>query len=139
LAFALFVWLQLALLLFMLFWGNNGIPPPSAFVPTLLFSPHGLALLVTGTIVGGCLAAVVFSISVVSVPLLLTEQLDAVTAVRTSLTAIAQNPKPLALWAALIAAFMAVGIATLSVGLVIAFPLVGHATWHAYRGMVEQR
>ncbi len=139
LAFALFVWLQLALLLFMLFWGNNGIPPPSAFVPTLLFSPHGLALLVTGTIVGGCLAAVVFSISVISVPLLLTEQLDAVTAVRTSLTAIAQNPKPLALWAALIAAFMAVGIATLSVGLVIAFPLVGHATWHAYRGMVEQR
>ena len=138
LAFALFIWLQLALLLFMLFWGNNSIPPPSAFVPTLLFSAHGLGLLVTGTIVGGILAAVVFSISVISVPLLLTERLDAVTAIRTSLTAIAKNPRPLALWAALIAAFMAVGIATLSVGLVIAFPLIGHATWHAYRAMVRQ-
>ncbi|MDX2202621.1 MAG: DUF2189 domain-containing protein [Hyphomicrobiaceae bacterium] len=137
LAFALFVWLQLALLLFMLFWGNNSIPPPSAFVPTLLFSGHGLGLLVTGTIVGGILAAIVFSISVISVPLLLTERLDAVTAARTSLMAIVRNPRPLALWAALIAAFMAVGIATLAVGLVIAFPLVGHATWHAYRDLVH--
>lgn len=137
LAFAFFIWLQLALLLFMLFWGNNSIPPPSTFVPTLLFSPHGLALLVVGTLVGGVLAAVVFSISVISVPLLLTHQLDAVTAVRTSLFAIAMNPKPMALWAALIAGFMALGIATLSAGLVIAFPLIGHATWHAYRALVK--
>ncbi len=138
LAFAFFVWQQLALLLFMLFWGNNGIPPPSTFIPTLLFSPHGLLLLVVGTLIGGMLAAVVFSISVISVPLLLTEQLDAVTAIKTSLAAIATNPRPLALWAALIAGFMALGIATLSVGLVVAFPLIGHATWHAYRAMVRQ-
>lgn len=137
LAFAFFVWLQLALLLFMLFWGHNGIPPPSTFVPTLLFSAHGLALLVVGTIVGGMLAAVVFAISVISVPLLLTHQLDAVTAIRTSLLTIVCNPKPLALWAALIAAFMALGIATLSVGLVVAFPLIGHTTWHAYRALVK--
>lgn len=137
LAFAFYVWLQLALLLFMLFWGNNSIPPPSTFIPTLLFSPHGLALLVVGTTVGGMLAAVVFAISVITVPLLLTHQLDAVTAVRTSLTAIVVNPKPLALWAALIAGFMALGIATLSIGLVVAFPLIGHATWHAYRALVK--
>ncbi len=138
LAFAFFVWQQIALLLFMLFWGNNGIPPPSTFVPTLLFSNHGLALLVTGTIVGGMLAAVVFAISVISVPLLVTEQLDAVTAIRTSLTAIVCNPKPLALWAALIAGFMVLGIATLSAGLIVAFPLIGHATWHAYRAIVRK-
>lgn len=137
LAFAFYVWLQLALLLFMLFWGNNSIPPPSTFVPTLLFSTHGLALLVVGTLVGGLLAAVVFAISVISVPLLLTHQMDAVTAVRTSLTAIARNPKPLALWAVLIAGFMALGIATMSVGLIVAFPLIGHAKWHAYRALVK--
>lgn len=137
LAFAFFVWLQLALLLFMLFWGNNTIPPPSTFVPTLLFSPHGLALLVVGTMVGGLVAAVVFSISVISVPLLLTHEFDAVTAIRTSLLSIALNTKPLALWAALIAGFMVLGIATLSVGLVVAFPLIGHATWHAYRALIK--
>lgn len=137
LAFAFYIWLQLALLLFMLFWGNNSIPPPSTFIPTLLFSTHGLALLVVGTAVGGLLASVVFAISVISVPLLLTHQMDAVTAVRTSLTAIARNPKPLALWAVLIAGFMALGIATMSVGLVVAFPLIGHATWHAYRALVR--
>lgn len=138
LAFALFVWLQLALLLFMLLWGSNGIPPPSTFVPTLLFTPHGLALLVIGTAVGGALASLVFALSVISVPLLMTRQLDAVTAIRASLAAVERNPKPLALWAALIAGFMALGIATLSVGLIIAFPLIGHATWHAYRALVRQ-
>lgn len=139
LAFAFFIWQQLALLLFMLFWGSNSIPPPATFVPTLLFSSHGLALLVVGTLVGGLLAAVVFSISVISVPLLVTHQLDAVTAIRTSLTAVLCNPKPLALWAALIAGFMALGIATLSLGLVVAFPLIGHSTWHAYRALVASR
>lgn len=138
LAFALFAWLQLALLLFMLLWGSNGIPPPSAFVSTLLFTPHGLALLVIGTAVGGVLASIVFAISVISVPLLMTRQFDAVTAARASLHAVALNPQPLALWAALIAGFMAVGIATLSVGLIVAFPLIGHATWHAYRALVRQ-
>lgn len=137
LGFAFFVWLQLAMLLFMFFWGSNSIPPPSSFVQALLFSPHGLALLVTGTAVGGLLAAMVFAISVLTVPLLLTQQLDAVTAIRASLTAIVENPRPMALWAVLIAGFVALGIATLSIGLVVAFPLIGHATWHAFRALVR--
>jgi uncharacterized membrane protein len=48
-----------------------------------------------------------------------------------------RNPKPMALWAGLIAGFMALGLMSLLVGLVIAFPLVGHATWHAFRDMVR--
>ena len=72
LAFLYFVWLQLAFLLFMLFLGSRGLPPPSEFVPTLLFTPHGLGLLVAGTAVGSLLAATAFAISAISVPLLLT-------------------------------------------------------------------
>jgi len=49
-----------------------------------------------------------------------------------------KNPKPMALWAALIASFMALGTASLFVGLAIAFPLIGHATWHAFRSLVVQ-
>ena len=50
--------------------------------------------------------------------------------------AVARNPKPMALWAGLIAGFMALGIATVFVGLAFVFPLIGHATWHAYRSIV---
>jgi uncharacterized membrane protein len=139
LAFAYFVWLQLALLLFMLFLGNKPLPPASEFIPTLLFTPHGLGLLVSGTVIGGALAFLVFAISAISVPLLMTRRLDAVTAIGASVAAVRLNPKAMMLWAALIAGFMALGIATLSVGLVIAFPLIGHATWHACRDLVRDR
>ena len=137
LAFVFFVWVQLAFLLFMLFMGATGLPPPSEFVPVLLFTPRGLGLLVVGTIVGGVLATLVFAMSAISVPLLLTRRADAVTAIRTSFTAVIENPKPMLLWAALIAAFTLLGIATLFTGLVIVFPLVGHATWHAFRNFTS--
>jgi len=137
LAFLYFVWLQLAFLLFMLFLGSRGLPPPSEFLPTLLFTLNGLGLLVVGAVVGAVVATVAFAISVISVPLLLTRRADAVTAIAASLAAVVLNPKPMALWAALIAGFMVLGIATLSVGLIFAFPLIGHATWHAYRELVR--
>lgn len=137
LGFIYMVWLQLAFLLFMLLLGTNQLPPAKDFIPTLLFTPSGLGLLVAGTCVGGVLALVVFSISAVSVPLLMVRKVDAVSAVVTSVTAVINNPKPMLLWAALIAGFMSVGLATLFVGLIIAFPLIGYATWHAFRDLVR--
>ena len=137
LSFAYIVWLQSAFLLFMLFLGSRPLPPPSAFVPTLLFTPHGLGLLVTGTAVGGVLAALVFTISVISVPLLMTRRIDAVSAMAASVACVLLNPKPMALWAGLIAGIIVLGVAGLFAGLVIAFPLIGHATWHAFRQLVH--
>ncbi|MGI9426467.1 MAG: DUF2189 domain-containing protein [Hyphomicrobiaceae bacterium] len=137
LAFFYFVWLETALLLFMLFFGGNaGFPPASQFVGTLLFEPHGLGLLIVGTIVGAILAAAVFAISVVSVPLLLTRRIDAISATYISIEAVTSNLRPMALWAALIAAIMIVGLATFFVGVIVTFPLLGHATWHAFRELV---
>ncbi|MGE0767473.1 MAG: DUF2189 domain-containing protein [Hyphomicrobiaceae bacterium] len=127
------IWLELAFVLLVLFMGGSGLPPPSQFLPTLLFTLPGLGLLIVGSLVGGVLAAAVFAMSVVAMPMLLVERIDAVTAMRTSLQAVALNPKPMALWAALIAVMIAAGFATLLVGLVVAFPLIGHASWHAYR------
>ena len=127
-----FGWLQAAFLLLMLFLGGAGLPPPDQFMHTLLFTPRGLGLLVVGTIVGSLLATLVFAISAFAVPMLLARSLDAVTAARASVAAVALNPKPMALWAGLIAVIMAAGFACLLIGLVIAFPLIGHASWHAY-------
>jgi uncharacterized membrane protein len=137
LAFLFLVWVQLAFLLLMLFLGNQPLPPASQFIPTLLFTPQGLGLLAVGTIVGGLLALAAFAISAISVPLLMTRRIDAVSAMAASLSAVVLNPKPMLLWAGLIAGFMALGVATLFAGLVIVFPLIGHATWHAYRDLVR--
>jgi uncharacterized membrane protein len=132
LLFAYLLWVRIALLLLALFLGATTLPPPSEFIQLLLFTPAGLGLLIVGSMVGGGIAAVIFAVSAVSVPMLLVRRTDVVTAARASIAAITKNPKPMALWAALVVALMAAGFATLLVGLVVVFPLIGHATWHAY-------
>ena len=103
----------------------------------LFFSGSGLTFLAIFTLVGAVMAAIVFSISVVSIPMLLDRKIDFITAVLTSLSAVRANPAPMALWAALIATFTGIGLVTFYLGLVITLPLIGHATWHAYRDLVE--
>jgi len=131
-------WVEIALLLFMLFQGTTPMPPLEAFVPNLLLTPTGLGLLIVGTVLGMALAATVFVISAVAVPLLMVERIDVVTAALTSVEACRRNPKAMALWAALIVGAMLFGFVTLYFGLVIMFPLIGHATWHAFRDLVER-
>jgi uncharacterized membrane protein len=135
--FAFVVWILLAFLLLMLFLGGAAAPPPSELVHTLLFTNAGLGLLISGTLTGAVLAAIVFSVSTVAVPLLLAKDIDPVSAMVTSMRAVSLNIGPMLLWAVLIAGFMVQGFVTLFVGLVVAFPLLGHATWHAYRALVD--
>lgn len=130
------VWLELAFILLVLFLGGAGLPPPSEFLSRLLFTSAGLGLLIVGSLVGGVLAATVYTVSVVAVPMLLVHRMDAISAAVTSLAAVRRNPKPMLLWAGLIGGFMALGCATLFLGLVLIFPLIGHATWHAFRAVV---
>ncbi|MBO6543780.1 MAG: DUF2189 domain-containing protein [Alphaproteobacteria bacterium] len=130
-------WIRIASLLFALFFGLNGFPPLADFLPTLMFTGHGLGLVVVGTIIGAVIAYAVFAISVISVPLLMDRDMDAVSAVIVSIKAVTENARPMLLWAWIIALVMALGMATFFVGMIIAFPLIGHATWHAYRSLVK--
>jgi uncharacterized membrane protein len=132
----LLIWMRAATLLLALFLGPMAFPPLTEVIPTLLLTTQGVALLVVGTGCGAILAALVFAISVVSVPLLMERDIDVVSAVIVSLQTVARNPKPMLLWAWLVAILTAFGIATLYIGLIVTFPLVGHATWHAYRETV---
>jgi uncharacterized membrane protein len=129
-------WARIATLLFALFFGTSGYPPIEEWVSLLLFSAEGLGFLVVGTAAGGALALAAFAVSAVSVPMLMAREVDAVTAILTSLQAVRENPAPMLLWAWLIALLIAFGLATLYVGLIVTFPLVGHATWHAYRALL---
>jgi len=134
---AMLAWIRVATLLFALFFSGGHFPPLTEFVPTLLFSWHGLGLLMIGTAVGGVIAFLVYAASVISVPLLMVQDRDAISAVLMSLHAVVRNPGPMLLWAWLVALLTACGIATGFIGLIVIFPLLGHATWHAFRALVK--
>lgn len=86
---------------------------------------------------GGLLAAPIFASSVIAMPLLLDRRVDVLQAVLASWQAVLTNPMPLALWAALIMGLTLLGFGTLMIGLVFLLPLLGHASWHAYRDLVD--
>ena len=94
--------------------------------------------LAVGSAVGSIFAAIVFSSSVVALPMMLDRNTDAITSALTSVAAVFQNKGVMALWAALIASLMLIGFVTAYLGLVIVLPLIGHATWHAYRETVKE-
>jgi len=85
---------------------------------------------------GGLGAAIVFASTAVSVPLLLDRRVRFWRAILTSVRAVGENPWAMLLWAAIIMVLIAVSMLTLMLGFVIAVPVVGHATWHAYRALV---
>jgi len=83
-------------------------------------------------------AIVVFSLSVVTVPMIIDRHVDAGTAMRISLRATARDFPALLVWAVVIVGLVLLGFATWLVGMVVILPLLGHATWHAYRDIVEE-
>lgn len=85
---------------------------------------------------GAVLAALVFSVSVVAVPLIIDRRASASDAIRASLRATFANLPAMLLWSALIVVVTAIGFVTLLVGMVFVAPLLGYATWHAYRDLV---
>ncbi len=86
---------------------------------------------------GGVLAAPLFASSVVSMPLLLDRRIALWQAVLTSWRTVLANPIPMAIWAALIMGFTLLGLGSLFLGLVPVIPMLGHASWHAYRDLVD--
>jgi len=116
-----------------------GPPPasPQEFLWRVFATDEGWWLILIGNGVGFLFAALVLSLTVVSFPLLLDRPyLGPVTAVRTSLRAVAVNPVPMALWGLIVAGLLFLGALPFFVGLAVVMPLLGHATWHLYRRVV---
>jgi uncharacterized membrane protein len=132
----LMAWMLAANLVFALFF-DKPVPPWESFIPQVFLSGESPLFLIAGIGVGALFALFTFSISVVSVPLLMDRQIDLVTAMQTSMQAVRRNWQAMALWASLIVMFIGIGLVTFYVGLIVAMPLVGHATWHAYRDLVQ--
>lgn len=96
------------------------------------------AQVITYALAFAALAATAFAVSVVTVPMIIDRHVDAAIAIRTSLRAAARDWPALLLWAALIVGLVLVGFATWLLGMVVIMPLLGHATWHAYRDIVKE-
>lgn len=128
------LWARASMVTFALFF-DGGLPTFASVVHAVLTLEQPEFTLVYFA-VGGFFALFVFAISVVSVPMMLDRNTDAITAGIASIDACLTNPGPMLLWAGTIVALVALGFATLFLGLVLAVPLVGHATWHAYRELL---
>jgi len=109
---------------------------PADFMRVVVLRENSL-LFEVWLVLGGVLAAPIFASSVVAIPLLLDRRIGVMAAVLTSWRVVLANPVPLALWAALIMLLTLLGMATLMLGLVLVVPLLGHASWHAYRDLVD--
>jgi uncharacterized membrane protein len=96
-----------------------------------------LKFLAIGSAVGSIFAAITFAASVFSLPMLMDRKADTITAVVTSVNATLRNKAAMAVWLVLIVLLTGIGFATAFVGLAVLFPLLGHATWHAYRDVVD--
>ena len=129
------VWMLAALLTFAFFY-DQPAPTWENFIPDVFLSAKSPGFLFAGLLVGGLIAAFTFSISAVTVPMLMDRQVDVVTAMQTSIRVVRLNWQAMALWACLIVMFVGAGIVTFYIGLIACMPLIGHATWHAYRDLV---
>jgi uncharacterized membrane protein len=131
------IWIRFATLLFALFF--DGFPDGlSGLVDLFLRTPGGFAFLAVGSVIGAGFAALTFAMTVVALPMLIDRDVSVVEAVRTSLAAVAANPVAMALWAAIIAGITLLSFATGFLGLVVTMPLLGYASWHAYRDLLPR-
>ncbi|MCU0836170.1 MAG: DUF2189 domain-containing protein [Chromatiaceae bacterium] len=137
LVMVMLAWMLAALLVFALLY-HQPVPTWENFIPVVFLSGTSPAFLLTGIAVGALIAAFTFAISAITVPMLMDRQVDVFTAMQTSVHAVRTNWQAMALWACLIVMFVGVGLATFYLGLIVAMPLVGHATWHAYRDLVPR-
>lgn len=133
---AMLAWMLAANIVFALFY--SGVTPTfENFIPAVFLSGNSPLFLAAGILSGGVIAGAVFCISVISVPMLMERDTDVQTAVLTSVRAVRKNPRPMLLWACLILMFGVIGIFTFYIGLLVSMPLLGFASWHAYRDLVQ--
>jgi uncharacterized membrane protein len=135
--FIFILWMYQARLLVALFLGvNASFPSLQEFIATVLTTSEGLIFLMIGNLIGAALALILFSLTVVSFPLLLDRDADFVTAMITSVRAVVTSPVPMVGWAVVIVVLLVVSALPLFLGLLVTLPVLGHATWHLYRRAV---
>jgi uncharacterized membrane protein len=130
----LLIWARASLVVFAVFY-SSGLPTAEDFFRELLAFENA-EFVIAYLVIGSGFASFIFAISVVAVPLMLDRDKDAISAMLLSLAAVVKNPLPMLIWAGLIVTLAGIGFASAFTGLIVTIPVLGHATWHAYRALV---
>ena len=133
--FSYIIWLDIAAALYVMFFSMKPLRF-NALLEAILTTPKGFAFFVVGNGIGAALALIVFSIMVVSLPMVFDREVDFVTAMITSVKSVLANPKPMLVWCVIIGVLLGLSLASVFVGLIVTLPILGHATWHLYKRVV---
>ena len=135
--FVFWIWLYQIRILIALFLGFKSPSTIEGFVKVVTTTQEGMLFLGVGTLVGAVLALALFSITVIAMPLLIDSQRDFVTAMITSVKTVTKNPAIMLTWGVIVVALAFVALAPVFIGLLVIFPVLGHATWHLYRRAIR--
>lgn len=135
--FMFLLWMRLSEIVFALTFPPTAALDVQGLLNATFFTAGGLEFLALFLILGACMAALAFMGGAFALPMLLDKDVSMAEAIATSFTASLINIRTMAVWAALVAILLAGGMVFFYVGLVITLPLVGHASWHAYRAVIE--
>lgn len=127
------VWGRASLIVFAVTFNSM---PSAEDTLTQLLNPENVEFLIAYTLVGGFFAGLIFCISVIAIPMIMDREVDAVSAGLTSIRACFQNPGTMLVWGALITLIIGLSMLPYFIGLIVTGPVIGHATWHAYRAIV---
>ena len=130
------LWGRASLVVFAVFF-NTGMPSTTGVVQAV-FNPQNWTFVAVYTVVGGAFAALVFATSVVSIPMILDRDIDALNAAITSIRVVVENPGVMLWWGFLITSLVVLSLLAWGAGLLLVGPLLGHASWHAYRAAVAR-
>jgi uncharacterized membrane protein len=131
------IWVAVANAIYIANFGYASPESVEAFLHDVLTTRPGWMLILVGNGVGLLFAILVLTISVVSFPLLLDRDVGAAVALLTSIRAVARNPLTMAVWGLIVGVLLLIGSLPFFVGLTVVMPILGHATWHLYRKVVE--
>ena len=132
-----FVWLFAAQAIYEMIFGSEVPSTLAQFAHELFETSSGWQLIIVGSGVGFLFAVVVFAQSAVSFPMLLDHNVGVMKAIETSIRVVVANPLTMAVWGFIIAGLLLIGSLPFFIGLAVVLPVLGHATWHLYRKVVE--
>ncbi|MBE2261978.1 MAG: DUF2189 domain-containing protein [Burkholderiaceae bacterium] len=128
------LWGRASLVVFAVFF-NTGMPSTTGVIQAI-FNPENLEFVLVYLAVGSVFAALVYSTAVVSIPMILDRDTDAISAAITSIRVVFENPGVMLIWGVLLSVLVLAALLPWGLGLIVVGPLLGHASWHAYRGSV---
>jgi uncharacterized membrane protein len=135
--FVFWVWMYQVRLWLAIILQDASFSDLDGFLNTVFFTPQGWTFLAIGTCAGAFLSAVLFSVTVVAMPMLLDRDTDFVSAMLTSIRVVAENPVLMLTWAAIISVTMLLSLVPAFLGLIVTLPILGHTTWHLYQRAVS--